>query len=698
MMRQMLSSMGVNCMIVIRHIACFLVWFILVFSGLRAQHFVSIVDASGVALSGTDRNRLENAVQDVRNVLPSNDRERFKVYDIGFYLHHEKTNVGIDYFWDRALYQIVTSGASDYYVVFGRESSDQGVNNHIRVAINLPTNSAFDCLTNEERNQLAKYVEAAANKNLHLGYATAEVEALNFLEEFLFQVIHCGCSTNHPDCSRLSEFKFLDVKLISLGFRKIETTVTSGSGWSSGNQGIFDYADLTITINGNPFSVGEEIAEGKAFLEASSQVLEEGTYSTSLSGEVYILDNESFSNGEWETALERGDAVDYVEYWVILKEKDDKYFLYSRFTLGALTTVSALTNPGDPELAASVILSPWGAALKALGNAALDAVIQATIIRFTDHSVEDWSQAWDKVSYLGAAWEGISSLIPWKKDYKYGLFRAACGAFAVVLDNALRREDYTVEDGVKDFIVGFAASGIVTLTGHPKVVAVGKAIYRKGLGIWYSKFPDGPNVVKKVINAALERVGGKAKEAIETGVNKVDNSISAETAEGLTDNLDEIELVSSGNNVNLARKFWMSHEENVSMYLMGLGKMFGTQLTFEVQLLDGTKFRVRFDNLIMDENGFYTICDSKSSIIHNLGSELIDNIIRAFSTKNQKKLYMALKGETSPVSKILPKGPRALGFLGETMDIADKLNKEILFYVNDHAYQGYNIFLKKFKF
>ena len=100
----------------------------------------------------------------------------------------------------------------------------------------------------------------------------------------------------------------------------------------------------------------------------------------------------------------------------------------------------------------------------------------------------------------------------------------------------------------------------------------------------------------------------------------------------------------------------------------------------------------------MDENGFYTICDSKSSIIHNLGSELIDNIIRAFSTKNQKKLYMVLKGETSAVSKILPKGPRALGFLGETMDIADKLNKEILFFVNDHAYQGYNIFLKKLNF
>lgn len=59
---------------------------------------------------------------------------------------------------------------------------------------------------------------------------------------------------------------------------------------------------------------------------------------------------------------------------------------------------------------------------------------------------------------------------------------------------------------------------------------------------------------------------------------------------------------------------------------------------------------------------------------------------------------MALKREISGVSKIIAKGDRAGDFVGEGMDIANKLNKEIYFFVNDHAYQGYNIFLKKLNF
>jgi hypothetical protein len=274
---------------------------------LNAQKFVPLTDASGIGLTTGQLTSLENAAQEAVNILPATDQPLFRVYDVGFYVHTPATIGGIPEVWEQVMTNVENDPSSDYYLILGRESSN-----------------------------------------------------------------------------------------------------------------------------------------------------------------------------EWEDAKARATAVDYVEYWVILTDDFGKSYLYSRFTIGEFVPVAA-RGDGFDESRGMVAVSPWGLALKALGNAAVDAVVQAVIMRIVDPGANDWGTAWGKVSYLGAAWEGISILLPWKKDLASTLVRTATSAFAVVLDNALNIPDYTVQQGLVDFGVGFAASGITQLVTHPKTVE------KIGIGSVYAK-------------------------------------------------------------------------------------------------------------------------------------------------------------------------------------------------------------------
>ena len=441
--------------------------FLLSFS--NAQNFIRLLDASGVIPTTEEVSSAEFAAQQAINILPAADRPLFKVYDVGFYVHTPVTVGGIPPVWTEVKANIENDPASDFYLIFGRESSSEGLNTRVRVKLKLPTSSSYSCLTEEEKGNLERYIEQAVNANLGLRYIQAEVVGLEFLKDYLYKIVVCNCSNVGANCNQFSNFTFLDLQLRGLGFRKKEVQLGGASSWGSGAQGIYDYAGKKVIIDGDEYDIADQISEGKAILEASSQVLPDSTINTSVAGEVYILDNESFTNGEWEAAKARSAAVDYVEYWVILTSNSGQTHLYSRFTIGDFGPVAA-KGGGGAEKRGVFTASPWGLALKALGNAAVDAVVQAVIIRIVDPNAQDWGYAWSKVSYLGAAWEGLSSLIPWKKDLLSGVVRAATSAFAVVLDNALRMPDYTTKQGLIDFGIGFAASGITQLVSHPKTI------------------------------------------------------------------------------------------------------------------------------------------------------------------------------------------------------------------------------------
>lgn len=486
----------------------------------NAQNYVQLTDASGTKVSGSQLTILENAAQDAIDVLPAADAALFKIYDAGFYVHTESTIEGVTPIWDKIKADIENDPNSEYYLIFGRESNSQGLNRRIRVELKLPTTSAYDCLTEEERVNLGLYIEQAANDNLDFQYLNAEVIALEFLKDYFHKIIVCNCSNSGAGCSQFTNFNFLDIQLRGLDFRRKEIKIGDASTWASGTQDIYDYAGKKIFIDGFEYDIADQISEGKALLEAATQILPDTTISTNISGKVFILDNESFTNGEWESAKAEALLNDYVEYWVVLTNPSGKSYLYSRFTLGDLAPVAAKGSNNTANKPVLGIIPTWGDALKALGNAAVDATMQALISYLIDDSVNDWSDAWGKVSYLGAAWEGISSLIPWKKKLngpQAFVVKAAAGAFAVTLDNYYKdKENYTVNQALIDFGVGFGASAITQLVLHPRVV---NAIGRNTRGARL-KFAKGVRKLNYNSVSFLNRISRNAFKSLRGTINK----------------------------------------------------------------------------------------------------------------------------------------------------------------------------------
>lgn len=473
--------------------------------GLIGQNYIRLFDGSSVEPSTYEYSQLEGAIQNVINALPEADRTKFKVYDFGFYYLSEGFVGGFDAIWDKVIVDVEAKPESDYYVIFGRESTHLGLNSKVRVELKLPNSPDFDCLTDTTRNNVEKYVQARANQSLTgVNVYTLESESLELLELYIKKIVDCDCSGVRNTCELSGDYKIIDPELTALGFRKKQITIGEECTWSNGNSGIYDYFGHQVIIDGTPYCITEQISEGKAIIEARTQVLPDTTIQTAIVGEVYILDNESFVNGEWEDALLRSTEMDYVEYWVIVQDNEnDKTYLYSRFTLGALDIPLAFRDDKYTEYKSSVTLSPWGNALKLLGNAAIDACMQAIIIRLVDDDVkskpsepERWEEAFEKVSYLGAAWEGLSSLIPWKEDLVSTIIRTATSAFAVVLDKALSDSNYTINQGFIDFGIGFGASGLTQLI-TPKLGQFTGKLISNGLDSWYEKTSS--MILKRII-------------------------------------------------------------------------------------------------------------------------------------------------------------------------------------------------------
>lgn len=496
-----------------RILTCFAVLLIVGFA--HAQNFIPLTDASGMSLSPEEITSIETAAQQAIEVLPVADRPLFKVYDTGFYIHNVTMEGGIPTVWEQVKTKVENDTSSNYYLLFGRECSSQGLNTKIRVKLKLPTTAAYSCLTEEERGNLEKYIEHVANDNLNLPYSQSEVSALKILKDYFQKIIVCNCSNVGVSCLQFSNFNFLDIQLRGLGFRKKEIQIGSTSSWSSGTQGIFDFAGKMVVIDGFEYDIADQVSENKTVFESGSQVLPDTTINTSLSGEVYILDNESFTNGEWEIAKASAASHDFVEYWVILVDNSGKSFLYSKYTIGELNPVSAKNQNQERR---SVTLNPVQATIKLLGNAAVDVFFQALIAYKFDPSVHNlYPDALSKVSYLGAAWEGLSSLIPWKKytkgnDIAEIAFRAAAGAFVVILDNSINEPNYSWEQAGQDFLVGFGASVLTQLVLHPKVIAIighssryARLNFAKGLR---KLCINHTNSVKTVANKALNNLSG----------------------------------------------------------------------------------------------------------------------------------------------------------------------------------------------
>lgn len=485
-------------------------------------------DPTGLNPTSFERSQLEAATDSLIGVLPLAYQSQFKVYEGGIYPLTSYIENGIEINSIKLLSQIPNSGMSLGLIrIYDK--------NTIRWKVNLFGISSipgFDCEEDTEVDLEKKCEGILSLDPTHSG----KLQVLRYLKARFNKIVTCYTQNgNQCDLPCLAEANVETIKyeLIGNGFKRHSiSNVTIDSSWNDGNHKIFDYANKRFTLNGAAnVSIPLEIEDSKIIFDASIKsildssdiliidtVLEASIIDTTefkgvnfeyspnaldfqyisggmsipplevpsqLKGHVYILDELCWQNGRWNNVkqLFSSDTIDYVEVWVILNEGNGNYGLYSRYYLTDLGGVAV--RPGDTtgiETRSSFPTSPMQAALQILGNAAIDAFFQTVFIYLTDESAKTFGEAFGKISITSAAWEGVSSLLPWKSvtGWKAQLGKAALdgivSGLATVIEKSKKVANYTVQEGCKDFLISFGSSILTTFVGSKLIEGGAKMV------------------------------------------------------------------------------------------------------------------------------------------------------------------------------------------------------------------------------
>jgi hypothetical protein len=107
--------------------------------------YIRLADQTGFMPTQAQLDTLEVAAQALRAAFPdTNHRRDFAVYDFGFYLHSEQTTGGYPEAFQMAIDSV--KQIRPYYLLFGRQSTVDGVNGKFWVDLKLPEDGVFACL------------------------------------------------------------------------------------------------------------------------------------------------------------------------------------------------------------------------------------------------------------------------------------------------------------------------------------------------------------------------------------------------------------------------------------------------------------------------------------------------------------------------------------------------------------------------
>jgi len=209
--------------------------FLFISLNLSAQCYNKIGDLSGIESS--NNSLLEQAACVLRDSFPLEFRPYFKVYDFGFYIQNGTMDG-----YEAYINQAKTLITSQYYLLFLRKSSPNGIYEEILVDFKFPTGEGkFSCIMEADIQNFRLYLPAfLANEYSKLGeiYTNADLailKTINKYTEFVTEKSGC-CITGFrsPSCSNCMTAKQASVVLDNLGFSshnvdKVSTVSTSYS-------------------------------------------------------------------------------------------------------------------------------------------------------------------------------------------------------------------------------------------------------------------------------------------------------------------------------------------------------------------------------------------------------------------------------------------------------------------------------------
>lgn len=200
-----------------------------------------LFDASGVDTAPYQQ-ALEDSACALRAVFPAEFQGLFKVYDVGFYLHNTVTS-GYPQVFETA--KDTVASKSPYYLLFGKQTDQNGIYTRFWVDLKLPTTGKFGCIDlvsptlRADIKRKIEYVTSETYKNdgkAYYLYAHAEMEAMAALKKIVTDYVNC-CnlqSRNTGDSSSCQAFLFpaslTDVTYSGLNYIEMKQDVGGNFG------------------------------------------------------------------------------------------------------------------------------------------------------------------------------------------------------------------------------------------------------------------------------------------------------------------------------------------------------------------------------------------------------------------------------------------------------------------------------------
>ena len=196
---------------------------------------------------------------------------QFKVYDFGFYLHQENTTGGYPEPFAQKITEVQDS--SPYYLLFGKQTDNSGVNTKFWVDLVLPDTGEFRCLdliSTSLRSDLTNKFQIVANF-VHIEneqdankYFIAEISAMQSLHSYLLSMINC-CDANRaarPSCTGcVYNNTEMGQYLLSQGFNGSQSQKKLGEIVSVGiSPDVIGRTNMILEIDGESIEIDKQIS------------------------------------------------------------------------------------------------------------------------------------------------------------------------------------------------------------------------------------------------------------------------------------------------------------------------------------------------------------------------------------------------------------------------------------------------------
>ncbi|MBK8109267.1 MAG: hypothetical protein IPK46_02470 [Saprospiraceae bacterium] len=240
-----------------KHVLFFLITFSFYQIGISQTCYSVIADFTGLDNSSYV-SQIETASCELKNALPTEFQNDFKVFDFGFYSLSENMQGGFQTVWDNKVIPETTI-RSKYYLLFGKQLHDSKGKSKLWVKTNLPNEGSFNCFTTTQFNLLENTLSAIGNNKLSNGinFYESELEVLNKLKTRILSMIEC-CSSNinRSVCSTCPSNQDIELFYSSNGFEVDEIKIIKENGLAlqrvpSQSTNVLNFSNLIYNFEGN---------------------------------------------------------------------------------------------------------------------------------------------------------------------------------------------------------------------------------------------------------------------------------------------------------------------------------------------------------------------------------------------------------------------------------------------------------------